>query len=418
MKMRQFLVGINVLGILLFFLCSNKLTSFQYRTEDMVLLNDKYQQVMEALDAGRDRQLVMEEYGCEIIEFNDENYTAKLYQAISEKDTVFDYLKGQTLISKIIFKQNDAMFEQVKKEIRGILLLFVGGMLLLIDGLSLYQYVRIIKPFHGLKEFAGNIAKGELDAPLHMNKHNYFGAFTESFDVMREELNKAREGEYQANLSKRELVASLSHDIKTPVASIKALCEILEIKLKDNKNVSKIYSIDTKAGEIEQLIGNLFHATLEELTVLKIIPEEEESTIIPQMLEDMNHYGLIKQIGEIPECLIYCDRLRLNQVLDNIISNSYKYAKTKIEVSYEETEQNIIMEIRDFGTSLSDMDLLLVCEKFYRGENSAGKSGSGLGLYLAKTFMEQMGGGLSCENDHGFVVTLHIQKIGAELRNR
>ena len=85
----------------------------------------------------------------------------------------------------------------------------------------------VFKPFKKLQSFAVNVARGNLDIPLKMDKNNPFGAFTESFDIMREELAAARQSEYAANRSKKELVASLSHDIKTPVASIKAVSELM-----------------------------------------------------------------------------------------------------------------------------------------------------------------------------------------------
>lgn len=66
-----------------------------------------------------------------------------------------------------------------------------------------------------MKQFAEKIADGDLEFKLPMDRGNYFGAFTESFDLMREELIRARQGEYEANIRKKELVAELSHDIKT-----------------------------------------------------------------------------------------------------------------------------------------------------------------------------------------------------------
>lgn len=93
-------------------------------------------------------------------------------------------------------------------------------------GCFFYLQRAIIKPFGKMKRFAQRIAGGNLDIPLEMDRRNLFGAFTESFDLMRSELKKARMAEARANASKKELVAKLSHDIKTPVASIKAASEV------------------------------------------------------------------------------------------------------------------------------------------------------------------------------------------------
>jgi Osmosensitive K+ channel histidine kinase len=109
--------------------------------------------------------------------------------------------------------------------------------------------------------------------------------------------------------------------------------------------------------------------------------------------------------------MIYCDRLRLNQVIDNIINNSYKYANTDIEVRYQEREKDIVIEIRDYGTNFQPADLPLIFEKYYRGGNASHQSGTGLGLYLAKLFMEGMNGEIECKVDQGFVVILTIKKV-------
>ena len=77
-------------------------------------------------------------------------------------------------------------------------------------------YCSRLTPFRKLRRFARDVAAGNLDIPLEMDSYGSFGAFTESFGLMREELKKARENERAADQSKKELVASLSHDINTP----------------------------------------------------------------------------------------------------------------------------------------------------------------------------------------------------------
>ena len=185
-------------------------------------------------------------------------------------------------------------------------------------------YLSVIRPFHKLEKFAGAVAKGNLDLPLPMDRGHFFGSFTESFDLMREELKLAREREYQANQSKKELVAELSHDIKTPVATIKANCELGLATTKEASSTEKFRVIETKASTIEKLVDNLFHATLDELQVLKVEPVETTSSAILKMLEEMKYYGNIRTEGQLPACLVWMDELRFSQVLDNIVYNSYK----------------------------------------------------------------------------------------------
>ena len=80
--------------------------------------------------------------------------------------------------------------------------------------------------------------------------------------------------------------------------------------------------------------------------------------------------------------------------MDNIIGNSYKYADTDIEVSGRFDGDCLAVTVRDFGPGVASEELSLLCEKFYRAGNATGKSGSGLGLYLSRYFIEQMGGTL------------------------
>ncbi|ABX41405.1 histidine kinase [Lachnoclostridium phytofermentans ISDg] len=360
-------------------------------------------------------------YDFKIILCNNPEYDKTIYKGLADRTTIMDIKSGDTMIGKILFPLDTMAEEALRNHLLRMSTILFGSLLLFIWGLGAFVYIRFVKPFISLKSFATRIAAGNLDFPLHMQKKNYFGAFTESFDIMREELKASRLGEYEANKSKKELVASLSHDIKTPVSTIKAYCELITVKSNEEDTIRKVQIIDEKADMIDHLISDMFHATLEDLTVLKIICKEEMSTILDEILEQMNHYSKIHKINPIPECLIYCDALRLSQVIDNIINNSYKYAGSKIEVSSKVEQEYLKITIRDFGEEVEESDLPMLCEKFYRGKNSSKTNGSGLGLYLAKQFMEGMKGSLEVYCEQGFVVTLYLRLggLGAkDLRNR
>ena len=248
-----------------------------------------------------------------------------------------------------------------------------------------------------------------------MDKHNYFGAFTESFDRMREELKLSSEREAAANRSKQELVAELSHDIKTPVATIKATCEVMEIKYKEPDIREKVSVIKSKASSVEQLVDNLFRATLDDLEELKVTPKEESSLIIDDMFRDLRFYGTVERTASTPECLILVDRLRLEQVIDNIAGNSFKYAGTPLEVDFRSDKDSIRVIMSDRGPGVPEDELAMLTTKFYRGSEASGsgKDGSGLGLYLASLFMEKMGGGLELRNREGggFTAEIIIKKV-------
>lgn len=376
----------------------------------------------------------------------DQNYDSTVFHAIKNRSAVVDltdttdYEVETKIIGKVIFQFDNHEEIIMKKNL--MIEVTVLFLVLLIFSYMVYGriYVRIIKPFAIMKQFAGKVAEGDLEFGLLMDKNNYFGAFTESFDIMREQLMRARQGEYEANISKKELVAELSHDIKTPVATIKAICELLEVKLNNvgnntchnetpnedlpcvdtyqrtnRESIEKIEVIYHKADIIDRLISNMFHATLEELEMLKVVVSEQPSTIITQMFLDSNHFHKITLKNSIAECLIKCDPLRFSQVIDNVISNSYKYAGTDIDVSFtiNKPEKNLVIRIRDYGNGVNENELELICEKFYRGSDEKVKNsaGSGLGLYLSRKFMEGMGGNFTCYNESGFVVELVVRIV-------
>ena len=303
----------------------------------------------------------------------------------------------------------------------------------------------MIKPVKEMENFASEIAKGNLDVPLPIHRNNLFGSFTESFDIMREELKASKEREFEAEKAKREMVAELSHDLKTPVATIRATCEVLDLKYrkeiekteellkeKDNKeiedrltnlkgNLEKIGYIYKKADTINELVGSVFRATLDDMQEIKIEPKENDSLIIESYFASLKEYGNIILDNHIPECLLIFDKLRMEQVIDNIVGNSYKYAGTDIHVSFAETEmlstakgsKNIFIKItiRDSGPGVPEEDLPLLTEKFHRGGNAGDKQGYGLGMYLANHYMEKQGGGMEYYNDHGFVVEILVRKV-------
>jgi len=365
----------------------------------------------------------------------DENYQALVFEGVRNRHIIMDLTSvteaGQEeVIGKVIFLMDGSEEESMKNNLLTMITVIFLIVLIMVDVVLGMVCFSILRPFGVMKQFAQKIADGDLEFRLPMDRGNYFGAFTESFDLMREELKKARQGEYDANISKKELVAELSHDIKTPVATIKAICELLKAKLGGVKidsqdgsvvkmtiaeSMEKIEVIHSKADVIDALISNLFHATLEELEMLKVNVSEQPSTVIIQMFKDMDNFGRIRFKNDLAECLIICDPLRLGQVIDNIISNSYKYAKTDIDIWFnlDKTEKYLEIKIKDYGDGVNPDECPLVCEKFFRGSGEVvqNTSGSGLGLYLARQFMEGMGGSIRCYNEGGFIVELRIKVV-------
>lgn len=318
--------------------------------------------------------------------------------AVLHRDTILDVEVNHEVVGKIIVYNDSTQILQSKKKkiIIGFLIVMFLQFVICVAYI-IYLDRTVISPFYKLKGFANRIAGGNLDIPLEMDRQNLFGAFTESFDIMRSELNKARKAEAEANASKKELVAKLSHDIKTPVASIKAVSEVGVAISNDKKSKDHYTQIIQKADQINSLVTNLFTVTLEELNHLPITSIDMESGELKSMLEGADYLNRAT-VPEIPNCLIYADKLRLQQVFDNIFSNSYKYAQTDIEVSVQRTGDGLAVVMEDFGGGVDEAELPLLKEKFKRGRNAGNLEGAGLGLYISDYFMQKMKGELVIQN--------------------
>lgn len=313
----------------------------------------------------------------------------------------------------IMFDSGEDIYKNVQKR------MFLGfgicGGFILLAAVLLGVYIQknITIPFKQMEDFAGKVAEGKLDEPLLIEKNNMFGVFSESFDIMREELAESRKREQELQRKEKELVASLSHDLKTPITGIKLSAELLKAKLtrKEVENIDQIAdNIYKRAEQMDLLVSDLFSYTLDDLNEFTVNCQDEESGVLSDIIKKSDDKGYIVQ-EDIPGVLIHIDTKRLNQVIGNIVSNSYKYADTKIDVKYRIVKEYLEMEIRDYGPGVSAGELDLVTNKFYRskGIRDTEKEGSGLGLYIARTLMNKMNGELicKCEGD-GFRVLLLI----------
>lgn len=409
-------IGVFLVEIVVLIVFAIKIPDF---SQDSVAVNEVIQSVTQDLDHIEEhRNVTTLEYvvldNKDVLLYKTKSgLSESANQAISHRDTILDITMDNSVVAKVII-YNDSVetFQNQKRTIIIILAISIVILWSICMGYVMYAHLTIIHPFHKLKGFAERIAVGNLDIPLEMDRQNLFGAFTESFDIMRSELKKAKIAEAQAQQSKKELVAKLSHDIKTPIASIKALSEVglaITSSDKDRRNYTQIIG---KADQINTLVNNLFTATLEELEQLTVSPTHVESMKLKTMLEnaDYLHQAVI---SDIPECLIYIDTLRLQQVFDNIFANAYKYAKTKLFVSVQKNDKYMVIAIEDFGGGVLPEELNTLKEKFKRGHNAKHIEGAGLGLYISDYFMKEMKGKLLIENGaKGLIVTVMIVLSG------
>lgn len=339
-------------------------------------------------------------------------HSTTLNEAIINNDIILDIVVDGNVVGKVFIKNNTSDYIKAYRTYLLISIITISVFqLCLFIGYSLYINKVVVKPFNELNEFAGRVAQGNLEIPLYMDKNHIFGEFSEAFDLMRTELKKARISEKKANDAKKEMVAKLSHDIKTPVASIKSTSEIGYEIAKTEKEKEYFNLINVKADQIKVLVDNLFNSSINEITEIDVNPSNYDSEILVSLIKNADYLKKIKDFS-MPKCNIYIDKMRMQQTFDNIINNSYKYANTDIDINIELIEDYLTISFRDYGSGVSEFDLPLLKEKYKRGDNVKDEDGAGLGLYLANYFIDNMNGKMELYNSNpGFMVKLYIRLI-------
>lgn len=412
-----------VLGLWYFF--GREDGSDSVRGRDITVLNDITMNAGEYWD--NLENLNEKDYGADYVILNTEN--AILFSSIKTKSSdevysvqsaikkgyLYAYVTINNTVRGCVVLIEDGLGKLHSLRNGMILGLIAFGVLLIFIACMYGKYIEknIITPFDNMKNFAGRIAEGKLDEVLVMDKNNMFGSFTESFDIMREELDASRKREVALQRRERELVASLSHDLKTPITGIKVTTELLKAKLEAGKTdgmEEKLDNIYKKTEQIDVLVSDLFSSTLEDLGEFKVSCTDEKASVLGEIIAKYDDKSKVVAT-DIPDVLIHIDTKRMSQVIGNIISNSYKYAGTKIDVSYRIEEEFLEMTIRDYGPGVPEEELSLIANKFYRGKQwtDSKQEGSGLGLYIAKMLMEKMDGELLPESKgEGLSITLLI----------
>lgn len=397
---------ILVLWILLLALCLVPIFwKTPVQTRDMVYYSSVTDSIAKGGDAPDD---------CRVIMVTDPDYEAELNSYLKNGALAMDIMSDGQLVGKAVWDDMSGMRSESERDTK-IKMLVVWGVSAAAGTILIAMiYTGYIRPFKKLQKFTGEVARGNLDFPLSVGRNDFFGNFTESFDIMREELKSARAKEASLQKAKQEMLAELSHDIRTPLAIINATCEVLEVKNPGKDVGEKTQIIKSKITTIDSLINNMMNASLAEAEELKVEPREESSLLIKNMVTNLKDAAAVNESGELPECLLYYDPLRLEQVIDNVVGNSIKYAGTDIDVEYGRTEGGVIIRISDKGPGVPEEELSLVTQKFWRGSKNPDVPGSGLGLFLADFFMKKMQGDISFYNDNkngGFVAEIFVKKV-------
>ncbi len=287
------------------------------------------------------------------------------------------------------------------------------SILIATNGLLTYFVSKsIIKPINQLKKAAHFIKSGNLEHSITATRNDEIGQLTQAFEEMRIQLKESHEIQRQYEDNRKELIAHISHDLKTPITSIKGYIEGIRDGVADTpeKKARYIQTIYTKAVDMDHLIDELF--LFSKLDLGKV-PFEFEQIDIKDYLTDYfeelsfdlrkQNVDLHFQFAPQGQYHVLADREKFKRALANIINNSLKYMdkdKKELNISMQSTDDNVEISIADNGPGIPEESIPFIFNQFYRAEQSRNKltGGSGLGLSIAKMIIEEHNGVIKLES--------------------
>lgn len=268
--------------------------------------------------------------------------------------------------------------------------------------IAIFLYIKqnILKPFSEFSELPYELAKGNLTKPLKENKNRYFGHFLWGMDLLREHLEQSKARELELQREKKVLLLSLSHDIKTPLNAISLYAKAISRNLykDEDKKIEVAENIHAKVSEIEGYMAEIIKASNEDFMNFEVENDELYSGEVMSHIED--YYRDKMELNQIdfvmenyPNCLIYADKARLIEVVQNLVENAIKYGDgRKIWVSTTKWDEAYEIVVKNTGCTLEKTELTHIFDSFYRGSNVGNQQGSGLGLFICRKLLHLMDG--------------------------
>lgn len=277
--------------------------------------------------------------------------------------------------------------------------IFIISMLAMIIVVSKILSDFVLMPLKELNYAAERIGTGDLDFKIRYNKSNEFGKLCTEFDTMKDKLQMSIKKQEMYERSRKELIASITHDLKTPLTSIIGYVEGLQDGVVSNPDTVKNYLnvIHDKSTRLDVLIDDLFTFTqleLEKFTVNRtptstgIMLTEYTQTKLREY-QSNDHIDFIV-VEPILDTTLEIDEFRIGQVLENLISNAHKFTNSYIKLSTEMDDLYYNIYIEDDGIGISSSDLPYIFEYFYQCDKAreTKNKGTGLGLAICRQLIE------------------------------
>jgi len=279
---------------------------------------------------------------------------------------------------------------------------------------------------NALREAARAIAAGQLNTRIRISGQDEVTELAESFNNMATQLESAAIKQRELETMRRDLVAWVGHDLRTPLTSIRAIVEALADGMVDDPVTQARYLRTAKRDihSLSLLIDNLFEMAQIDTNGLKL---ERQANSLGDLVSDTiesfrtlaEEKGVLVQ-GRVATDVdpIDMDARLIGRVLTNLVSNAIRHTPTggTVQVYAQGVAQGIEVTVRDTGEGIRPEDLPHIFEQFYRGEKSRNRAtgGAGLGLAIAQSFVQAHGGTIRVESKVGqgtrFIFFLPKQK--------
>lgn len=267
----------------------------------------------------------------------------------------------------------------------------------------------ISRPIIQLESAANDIAKGNVNRTLQLDRKDEFGALAKSLNQMAERLRADNEALKNLYDKQRQFFADITHEIRNPLHTISGSLEMLQLeKLSEEQKKRYIETASRQSERINRLFKDLM--TLQRYDSDSYFIEKKSFDLqltledIEQMFKnEAKEKGIDFQVDKRP-VEVFADPNKIEQVLENLISNAIKYTNSgHIKVSLKETDKKCTIIVEDTGIGISEDHLSRLFDRFYRTDKarSRDKGGTGLGLSVVKSILTAHGSSIHVDSIPG-----------------
>lgn len=297
--------------------------------------------------------------------------------------------------SVFVLSSIEEIHESIKK-VR-ILLTLVGVVaFFLLLGFTFFLSRKLAAPLLQMEKATKEIAKGNLDMPLEYSSSDEVGQLGKAINSLTVELKQYRD-------SRQNFLASISHELRTPITYIEGYSNALKNRLYKDEKEKTMYleTINRATKQLKGLINDLFDLSKMDINQFQLIKQQVDINEIAQAVilkvrlrAEEKNVDIIFQTNR-DKAYLYADALRFEQILSNLIENAIRYTENgKIVLSVEKNSNRINLRVTDTGKGIPEKELPFIFDRFYRVEQSRSRQhgGSGLGLSIVKRLVELHGG--------------------------